>query len=233
MNGSRSYLIVGCLVIAEAALLFVPLAILGAAINWPDSLDFPPSQALPLIFEQLGQVRLGYGLYLVYSLAWALIGPAIAWMALGQDKQVGPLFVTAVGLICASALARSIGIIRWLTASTVLAESYGTATPEMQQTIDLIQSSVNAWGGAIGEILGVSLFTAGWLITVSLIILRNNGLPKILGWTGLIVALILASPVIELFGLEASIFISTVSIHLWLFATGFIMMGMFFFGKKA
>lgn len=217
--------------VVEAALLFVPLAILGAAINWPDSLDFAPSKALPLIFDQLGQVRLGYGVYLLYSLAWALIGPAIAWVALGSDKRVGPLFVTAVGLICASALARAIGIIRWLTASTFLAENYGDATPEGQQTIELIQSVVNSWGGAIGEILGVSLLTVGWLIAVSLIILRNDGLPKILGWAGLIVAPILASPVIELFGMEASIFIATLSIHLWMFATGFTMMALAFFRK--
>jgi hypothetical protein len=231
MSTSRNLFIVGGLVIAEAALLFVPLAILGAAISWPDSLDFAPSEALPLIFEQVGQVQLGYGIYLIYSLAWALIGPAIAWVALGRDKQVGPLFVIAVGLICASALARAIGIIRWLTASIFLAESYGTATPETQQTIDLIQSAVNAWGGAVGEILGVSLFTVGWLVVVSLIILRSDGLPKILGWAGLIVAPILASPVIELFGMEASIFASTLSIHLWLFATGFTMIGMALFGK--
>lgn len=231
MTASRTLLVVGGLVVAEAALLFVPLAILGAAIDWPDSLDFAPSEALPLIFDQIGQVRLGYGIYLIYSLAWALIGPAIAWVALGKSKVAGPLFVTSVGLICASALARAIGIIRWLTASTILAESYGAATPEAQQTIDLIQSAVNAWGGAIGEILGVSIFTAGWLIAVSLIILRGDGLPKILGWTGLIVVPILASPVIELFGMEASIFISTLSIHLWLFVTGFIMIGMALFAK--
>jgi len=231
MNSSRSLLVTGALVVAEAALLFVPLIILGAAISWPDSLDFAPSQALPLIFDQLGQVRLGYGIYLIYSLAWVIIGTAIAWLALGSKKQVGPLFVTAVGLICVSALARAIGIIRWLTASTFLAESYGEATPEMQQTIDIVQSAVNAWGGAIGEILGVSLFTVGWLIAVSIIILRNDGLPKILGWAGLIVAPILASPVVELFGMEASIFISTLSIHLWLFATGFIMIGMAFLRK--
>lgn len=217
--------------VAEAALLFVPLAILGAAIDWPDSLDFAPSEALPLIFDQIGQVRLGYGIYLIYSLAWALIGPAIAWVALGKNKVAGPLFVTAVGLICASALARAIGIIRWLTASTFLAESYRAAPPDVRQSIDLIQSVVNAWGGAIGEILGVSLFTVGWLIAVSLIILRGDGLPKILGWAGLIVAPILASPVIELFGMEASIFVSTLSIHLWLFAAGFVMIGMAVSGK--
>ncbi len=226
MSTSRNLVLVGLLVLAQAALLFVPLAILGAAINWPDSLDFAPSEALPLIFAQIGQVRLGYGVYLMYSLAWAVTGTAIAWLAMGRHAKAGPLFVIAVGLICASALARAIGIIRWLTASTFLAESYGAATPEMRQTIDLIQSAVNAWGGAIGEILGVSIFTAGWLIAVSLMMLRNGGLPKIIGWAGLIVVPILASPVIELFGMEASIFVSTLSIHLWLFATGFTMLGM-------
>jgi hypothetical protein len=231
MNSSRSLFVIGVLVIAEAALIFVPLAILGAAINWPASLDFPPSEALPLIFGQLSQVRLGYGIYLAYSFAWAIIGPAIAWLALGRERTVGPLFITAVSLICVSALARAIGIIRWLTASTVLAEGYGEATPEMRQAIDLVQEAVNVWGGAIGEILGVSLFTVGWLIAVSLIILRNGGLPKFLGWTGLIVAPILASPVIGLFGMEASIFISTLSIHLWLFAVGFATIGMALFGK--
>jgi hypothetical protein len=231
MTTSRTLLITGGLVVAEAALLFVPLAILGAAISWPDSLDFPPSEALPLIFDQLGQVRLGYGVYLAYSFAWALIGPAIAWIALGRDQRIGPIFVIAVGLICASALARAVGIIRWLTASTLLAQDYAEATPEMRQVMDMIQSSVNAWGGAIGEILGVSLFTVGWLIAVSLIILRHDGLPKALGAAGLIVAPILASPVIELFGMEASIFLSTLSIHLWLFATGFVMIGMALFRK--
>lgn len=226
MSTSRNLVLVGLLVLAQAALLFVPLAILGAAINWPDSLDFAPAEALPLIFAQIGQVRLGYGVYLMYSLAWAVTGTAIAWLAMGRHAKAGPLFVIAVGLICASALARAIGIIRWLTASTFLAESYGAATPEMRQTIDLIQSAVNAWGGAIGEILGVSIFTAGWLIAVSLMMLRNGGLPKIIGWAGLIVVPILASPVIELFGMEASIFLSTLSIHLWLFATGFTMLGM-------
>ena len=105
-----------------------------------------------------------------------------------------------------------------------LAEIYPTATEVSKDTIVFIQTVINNWGGAIGEILGVSLFTSGWLVAVSLIILRNNHLPRILGWIGLIVSVILSSPVIELFGMSASIFISTVSIHLWLFLTGLIIL---------
>ena len=101
-----------------------------------------------------------------------------------------------VALICVSALARAIGIIRWLTASTFLAQNYESATPEMAQTIELIQDVVNAWGGAIGELLGVSLFSVGWLISVSILILRNDSLPNWLGYFGLIICPILASPII-------------------------------------
>ena len=68
------------------------------------------------------------------------------------------------------------------------------------------------------------MFTVGWLICVSILILRNGGLPKWLGYFGLIVCPILVSPIIELFGYTANIFVSTLSVHLWLFATGSVMM---------
>jgi len=139
---------------------------------------------------------------------------------LGRNGTIGALFVTAIGLICASAMARAIGIIRWLTASSFLAESYAAAPPETQAAIDVVQSAINAWGGAIGELLGVSLFTVGWLIAVSVLVLRHGGLPKFIGWSGLIVAPILASPAIELFGMEANLKLPTALIHAWLFVVG-------------
>ncbi len=220
MSESRVRLIIGAVVIFQAALLLIPQAILGSAIDWPDSLDFAPSKALPLVADNLHDVRWGYGIYLIYSIAWVAIGPAIAWLALGANKKIGPLFITAIGLICASALARAIGIIRWLTASTYLAETYTNSSSQEANTIEIIQNVVNSWGGAIGEILGVSLFTVGWLVAVSILVLKNEGLPRWIGWLGFAIAPILASPVIELFGLTANIFVSTLSIHIWLFAVG-------------
>ena len=104
--------IVGLLVLFQSILLFLPLIILGNAINWPDSLDYPASQSLPLILNNLDQVRLGYGIYLFYSILWVLIGTLIARIALDR-KEIDTLFVVAIALISVSALARSIGIIRW------------------------------------------------------------------------------------------------------------------------
>ena len=47
MSESQVKLTIGVVVILQAALLLIPQAILGSAIDWPDSLDFSPSKALP------------------------------------------------------------------------------------------------------------------------------------------------------------------------------------------
>jgi hypothetical protein len=56
------------LLIVEFLLIFAPQIILGAAINWPASLDEPAGVNLPLILEQYPAMMSGYAFYLVYSL---------------------------------------------------------------------------------------------------------------------------------------------------------------------
>ncbi len=223
MTRHHTLMLIGVLAIAQTMLILVPQMILGGAIDWPNSLNFPPNEVLPLILSEIDQVRLGYGVYLIYSLAWAPIGAAVAWVALGSNTRTGTVFTLAIAFIVASAMARAIGIIRWLTASTALAEAHSAATPEVATSIEMVQMAVNQWGGAIGELLGVSMFTVFWLICVSIVIIRNDGLPKWLGWTGLIVAPILGHPAIELFGMEANLFLATISVTLWLFVVGLMM----------
>jgi hypothetical protein len=216
----------GTLTIIESLLIFAPMAILGAAIGWPASLDFPPARVLPLIADNLVQVRLGYGIYLIYSVLFAAVGAAIAWLACRkQSATVGVLVLInlAVGLACASALARCIGIIRWLTTSTELAALHQNAAPSAVNAIDIVQRAVNAWGGAIGENLGVSLFAALWLIVVACLIVSQESLPKWLGYSGFIVALLLGSQVSELFGVQLiSVSAASSALHFWLLAVGII-----------
>lgn len=213
--------LIGALVLLQAFLLFIPLGILGEAIDWPDSLDFAPSRSLPLIADNIGQVRLGYGIYLIYSVVWIAVGTALAWLATGENRKSGPLFTVAVGLICVSALARAIGVIRWLTATTALSESHANAEPQAQLAIEATQLAINAWGGAIGEILGVSLFTVLWLLVISVMIFKNGGLPRFLAVLGVPVAILLGMPISELFGgTFASIALGTSAIHLWLLIVG-------------
>ena len=46
---------------------------LGAAVDWPASLDDPASIALPRLAENEGAVYFGYFAYLLYSVLFAVI----------------------------------------------------------------------------------------------------------------------------------------------------------------
>jgi Domain of unknown function (DUF4386) len=222
MSKKATTIALSAFVIVESLLIFAPLVILGAAIGWPDSLDFPVARVLPLIAQHIGEVRLGYGIYLLYSLLWIALGASVAWLACHKEGNMGILVSLATTLGCVSAVARCIGIIRWLTASTEFSTIYPSATDmAANRGIEAAQMAVNAWGGAIGEVLGVALIASAWLVVVSIIIVTNKSLPKILGYIGFLVAIIVALPAAELFGLNLmSVSAATSAMHFWLLAVG-------------
>ena len=220
MSQRVSVFLAGLLVLVQAVLIFVPMVILGGAIDWPASLDFPPSKVLPLIAANLQDVRLGYGVYLIYSVMWAVMGTVIAWLAVRRAGTFGPALMLAVGLASTSALARAIGIIRWLTASTALADAHAAPGAD-RPAIEAVQLAVNAWGGAIGENLGVALFAGAWTLVMALLILRHGGLPRWLGFAAIPVGVIVMLPALEMFGISlVSVVISTSVMHVWLLLVG-------------
>ena len=224
--GTRSLLLVaGLVLLVQGFSLFAPMVVLGNAIQWPDSLDFPPAKMLPLLREQLDAVRLGYGLYLGYSLLFLVTGVLTVRLA-ARPGALGALAFIAIGAAAASALARAIGILRWLTGSVSLAEAHATPglSAEGLAAIESMQAAINAWGGAIGETLGVAAFASIWAIAVSLLILRDRQLPAWAGLMGLFVGVLVALPALELFGITppVSIVLSTTGIQLWFMALGLL-----------
>ncbi|MFN8874729.1 MAG: DUF4386 family protein [Brevundimonas sp.] len=219
------YLVAAFVLLLQGFSIFAPMAVLGGAIQWPDSLDYAPARMLPLLLEQLDAVRLGYGLYLGYSLLFLVTGVLTVRLA-ARPGPLGILGLIAIGAASVSTLARAIGIIRWLTGSTVLAEAYSVQglSPDARAAIEAMQAAMNAWGGAIGETLGVAAFAAIWAISVSLIILRDRQLPAWAGLTGLVAGVVVALPGLELFGVAppVSIVLSTTGIQLWFMALGFL-----------
>jgi hypothetical protein len=219
------YLVAAFVLLLQGFSIFAPMAVLGGAIQWPDSLDYAPARMLPLLLEQLDAVRLGYGLYLGYSLLFLVTGVLTVRLA-ARPGPLGILGLIAIGAASVSTLARAIGIIRWLTGSTVLAEAYSVQglSPDARAAIEAMQAAMNAWGGAIGETLGVAAFAAIWAISVSLIILRDRQLPAWAGLTGLVAGVVVALPGLELFGVAppVSIVLSTTGIQLWFIALGFL-----------
>lgn len=225
------YRLTALLLVFEVILQTLPLIVLGAAIGWPASLDEPASVNLPLITEQRGAVILGYGSYLLYSI---LILPLafMLYFLLKESGSPSPLLAIAVGFGVISALARSLGIVRWLFMMPVLADIY--LDPESgettRQTVSVIYDAFNAYAGGVGEILGVGLFGAALFGLVSVALVRSPEFPSWIGYAGLVVAALLLAGVLEIFGLDVGPFItiSVTALQLWMLALA----GVLFFRSR-
>jgi hypothetical protein len=207
----------GLFLIAEGALALAPLAILGPAIGWPASLDAPAAQQLAAIHAAPGALQAGYGLYLLYSL---LIAPLMIVLAARQFGGLHrPLAATVAAFGVLSALARAIGILRWLTAMPELATAHATAEPAQRAVIEQVFTATTAYGGGIGELLGVSL-----LMAMSLGLYAGASLVLRLGATwlnalGLVAALLLAGLALPAFGgpdlVPVAAAVSLLSVWMW------------------
>lgn len=156
--------------ITQYVLMLAAFLILSSTINWPASLDDPASIALPRVLDQSQPMMLGYGCYLLVGL---LLIPAT--VALNARLGVkGSLASATVALATLSAVAKSIGITRWLFAMPVLAQAY--ITPEADKaTIAIIFEMLNAYAGGIGEILGVGLISGIWTILMASELMKAPG----------------------------------------------------------
>ena len=220
------YRVVALLLVLEVVLQTVPLVVLGAAINWPASLDEPASVNLPHIVEQQGAVIVGYGSYLLYSI---LILPLafLFYFLLKEGRSSSPLLAVAVGFGVVSALARSLGIVRWLFMMPVLADIY--LAPESgetaRQTVSVVYDAFNAYAGGVGEILGVGLFGAALFGLVSVALVRSPQFPDWIGYAGIVAAALLLVGVLEIFGLDVGLFItvSVTALQLWMLALAVVL----------
>ena len=111
------------LLLLQPVLMFLAFFVLSSSINWPASLDEPASVNLPLIVEQRGAVILGYGSYFLYSLLILPLSITLYFALRGCEAS--PLLAVAAGFGVISALARVLGIGRWLFLMPFLAEIYG------------------------------------------------------------------------------------------------------------
>jgi hypothetical protein len=145
--------------------------VLSSAINWPISLDDPASVSLPRLVEHAGEVRLGYACYLMVAL---LIVPATAALNVRLGLKGGLAGLT-LGLAVLSAIAKAIGISRWLFAMPGLAQAYVTPGSD-QTTIALVFQTLDAYAGGIGEVIGVGLISGVWTLVVSVSLVSRPGL---------------------------------------------------------
>jgi hypothetical protein len=186
------------LLVATALLAFAPVIVMGPAFGWPASLSRPAAEQLVAIHAHADAVTLGYGLYLLYSV---LLAPALIGLAAALTGRLDrPLAATVVAFAALGTLARSIGILRWLTAMPVLADRHAaTAAPE-RATLELVFDAITRYGGGIGEVLGVSLFTAIALAVLALGAFRNADVSRWLAAATLGMALLIGALSLPVFG---------------------------------
>ena len=88
------------------------------------------------------------------------------------------------------------------------------------------QTALNAYGGTIGEDLGVGMFAAMWLACVGAVILKDRGLPSWLGWLAFPAAAVSGAPSLALIGITSPIdvVLATTSMLLWIAAVAVVLL---------
>ncbi len=214
----------GVSLIFVALLSFAPVAILGPDIGWPASLRNPAAQQLSAIAANADAVAWGYGVYLLYSV---LIAPVMVMLVGrvfgGFHRPVAVCVAVFAGL---SALARCIGISRWLTVMPELAQAHakadGAADPAGRAMLEMVFNAVHSYGGGIGEILGVGLFMGLAVGSLSVAAWREGGMPKWLAGLGLVSAALLASMLLPSLNVAVKVPVAIVVtvLTVWMAAAG-------------
>jgi hypothetical protein len=156
--------------VIQYCLMLTTFIVLSSAINWPVSLDDPASIALPRVIEFAGTMQFGYLCYLAVAI---LLIPATAALN-ARLGLTGALANTTMALATLSAIAKCIGISRWLFAMPVLAKAY-EATGADKDTIATIFELLNAYAGNIGEVIGVGLISGIWTMIIAWAIYKQPG----------------------------------------------------------
>lgn len=220
-NNTREWrMATGLVVFVTGLMSLAPFPILGPAIGWPASLDAPAVTQLTNIGQAPGAVAAGYSVYLAYSL---MMLPALAMLArvlLGEFSRT--LVQLVIAFAALSVLARSIGILRWLTVMPQLSKSHATADAAGKVEVEQIFLALNSYGGGIGELLGVSLFAA---IAVSLLVLgawRARTVPPWLTGLGACAALSLFGLFLPAMGLaiDVPIALAVTALSAWMWVLG-------------
>lgn len=215
-------LLLGGLLITAAILSFLPIAILGPAIGWPASLRLPAAQQIAAIASAPAAVALGYAVYLLYSVLILPVMVMLAWRTCGSLAR--PFAVMVVTFASLSVLARSIGILRWLTAMPALAQQHAAADQDGKQVFEAIFTTLTTYGGGIGELLGVGLFMGLSLGLAMAAAWTNRTLPRWLAAFGMLSALLLFTLFLPTVGIAIAVPIAVAAsaLALWMAAAGIV-----------
>lgn len=215
----------GVLLLMEGFVLLLPLVILGAAIDWPQSLQNDAEKQMPLIMDNAASVFAGYAIYLFYSVSFLPVAYFTGRVVVGEDDLHNPLFAIANGIAVISTVMRTLGIVRWLFVMPTLARMYNAcgASAQVKAIVSVVYEALNDYAGGVGELCGVSLFACIWMVCIGVLIIRSPRWPKWLGTYAFFSAFMLCLPLMEMSILNVDmgpiIALSTAMLQLFFFLT--------------
>jgi hypothetical protein len=169
------------------AAIYLALALVAAIPYFLLVVDYPSATTAA---DKVALVVDNYAsMYAVYLGTYVLFGIAVGVLALALHDRL------RVGGPVVARVATLIGLLwSFVLVASGLVFAYGMTTIESLATTDLAQA-VETWqavepvalalGGAGGELLG-----GLWVLLISLVVLRGGGLPKALGWLGILVGVV-------------------------------------------
>ncbi len=176
-----------CIALAHAALFLVTLAVLSVAIGWPGVLRLPPATVFERIREADVATSVGYFSYLLSSLL--MVPLAFVLRDAFQRGGVFGWWMDALTFLGAAAgVLKTLGIVRWLLAMPALANEHAkSGTESERKVIEAVYLGVNGYGGSVGELLGVALYSGVWFAGISAVLLLSFR-ERFVGGFGMLVA---------------------------------------------
>ncbi|MFD1507002.1 DUF4386 domain-containing protein [Georgenia yuyongxinii] len=173
----------GALFLFSAITFAVAATVLSTTFDWPDILREPAAVVLPAFTEGGSSL-----VWTWFATAWTygLLAIPILLLPAALGRRDDPALRVATWAGAVSVVLALIGFLRWVFVVPALAGSYAAGDTSTRAAVDAAWTAQHQFGGALlGEHLG-QLLVIAWSVTLSVVILRTQVLPRWLGVTGLV-----------------------------------------------
>jgi hypothetical protein len=163
----------GLVAIVTALLGCAGFAVLSVVFEFPDVLNRPAAEVLPLFAAEERAVDSSYLALAMTGIGFAVLAVGVGRIAAGPRTAFLPA-ITAVGVL--AGLAQTIGFIRWPFLVPVLSDAWAdpASSEATRASVATTYDALNAYaGGALGEHLGWVL-QAAWGIGAAVALERSG-----------------------------------------------------------
>ena len=195
-NGVRRWAL--ALAIVHAALAATAFALLGASFGFPGILREPASVAIEAFRANEATIRFGYYLFTLSAFLFVPIA-VLARDAFGQGQRT--LLTLAMFMGVLAGITQMLGFARWTILVPFIADLHSREAAADGTALALYDFANRYLGMTVGEHFGW-LFQASWTALLGVAALRL-GLPRWLGWTGVLVGVGMLVSSFEPFGVGA------------------------------